>query len=136
MSASEYVYVVMAQAFEYNDEYSYATEGGSNVGGYKDKARADEEALQQNIAALRMESNVLTLNEMHQSYDEDKIADFIRETFGEDSIESAEDLWDWDIPSTATDEQVAKLVKFLADKGVHFYYVERVEVLDSHTKTA
>ncbi len=53
MAKEKMLYVVMDAAFEYNDQYSYPTEGAHVAGAYQDKAAAEEEAARRELASFQ-----------------------------------------------------------------------------------
>lgn len=53
MAKEKKLYVVVDAAFEYNDQYSYPTEGAHVVSAYQDKAEAEAEARRRELASFQ-----------------------------------------------------------------------------------
>lgn len=119
-------YVIQKIGYEYDDEtYNRAQDGGGNpVIIMTDEVAAKKKFMELEIEAWRGE----TVG--HYGYDLDEVA--TNESEFERALESmgldTDDLWNVEIPSTATDEQIRRLIK---SSKIRFHEIVEVEIKET-----
>lgn len=119
-------YVIQKIGYEYDDEtYNRAQDGGGNpIIVMTDEVAAKKKFMELEIEAWRGE----TVG--HYGYDIDEVA--TNESEFEKALESmgldADDLWNVEIPMTATDEQIRRLIK---SSKIRFHEIVEVEIKET-----
>lgn len=119
-------YVIQRVGYEYDDEtYSRAQDGGGNpVIVMTDEVEAKKRMMELEIEAWRGQSIG------HYGYDADEVA--ADEAEFQRALEAmgleADDLWDVEIPKTATDDQIKRLIK---SSKIKFYEIVEVKIEDN-----
>ena len=118
-------YVVQKIGYEYNDEIYHTSEYdgfSKSIEVFLDRAKANEQANQRNIAEFRGNDIGHYCYGLDEIINEEDLADFIQEGVLEG------ESWDCSVSQYATDEQIERL---MSKVDLKFYRVEEVPIYDA-----
>ena len=123
-------YIIQSIGYEYNDETYYKPEGG---GGYPQAVLTDEVEAKKRMMELEIEE-WRGQQIGHYGYDIDEVAE--NESEFEQALAAMgidiEDWWDVEIPTTATDDQIKRLIKA---SSIRFHEIIEIEIEETSSQS-
>lgn len=123
-------YIIQSIGYEYNDETYYKPEGG---GGYPQAVLTDEVEAKKRMMELEIEE-WRGQRIGHYGYDIDEVAE--NESEFEQALAAMgidiEDWWDVEIPTTATDDQIKRLIKA---SSIRFHEIIEIEIEETPSQS-